>query len=65
MSTRIFVLIASLIFLTVSIVQSFRIFFEWQILVGDFVTPMWMTYVVVILAYYLTFTGFKIYLRKP
>ncbi len=60
MNQKNFILIASLIFLTIGIVQSFRVFFEWEIKVGNFITPMWMTYVVVILAFYLSFTGFRL-----
>ncbi len=61
MNQKNFILIASLIFLTIGIVQSFRVFFEWEIKVGNFITPMWMTYVVVVLAYYLAYSGFRFY----
>lgn len=60
MNKKVFILIASTIFLIIGIVQSFRVIFEWEIKVGNFITPMWMTYVVVVLAYYLSFTGFRL-----
>lgn len=61
MNKKVFILIASTIFLIIGIVQSFRVVFEWEIKVGNFITPMWMTYVVVVLAYYLSFAGFILY----
>lgn len=61
MNKKVFILIASTIFLIIGIVQSFRVIFEWEIKVGNFITPMWMTYVVVVLAYYLAYSGFRFY----
>jgi hypothetical protein len=54
-----FVSIAAFVFLGVGIIHGLRLMYDWGVMVGQVVVPMWVSWVAVLLCAYLTFQGFK------
>jgi len=51
--------IASTLFLLVGILHFIRIINGWELILGDYMIPMWMSWVAVALLGYLTIRGFS------
>ncbi|HEY9583772.1 MAG TPA: hypothetical protein VJI66_02310 [Candidatus Paceibacterota bacterium] len=62
MTKKDFLSIVSALFLIIGIIHLIRIVSGWDVQVGDLMIPVWASWVGVIVAFYLSFQGFK--LRK-
>ncbi len=50
----------SFLFLIIGIVHALRLFNAWEAQIGDFTVPIWASWVAVLVAFYLSFQGFKL-----
>jgi len=55
-----FVFIVSVIFLIIGVAHIFRVLGGWQVQVGNLAIPIWASWIAVILAFYLSFQGFRL-----
>jgi len=62
-SERMLVTIVGLIFLVVAVVHAVRLVFGWDIIVGDLVVPLWLSWVGVAFAAYLSYASFHFAVR--
>lgn len=62
-SERTLVTIVGLIFLVVAAVHAVRLVFGWDILVGDLVVPLWLSWAAVLFAAYLSYASFHFAVR--
>ncbi|OGI95744.1 hypothetical protein A2917_00280 [Candidatus Nomurabacteria bacterium RIFCSPLOWO2_01_FULL_42_17] len=54
-----FVYVVSVIFLIIGILHILRLLNGWEAQIGSFVIPMWISFVAVVVAFYLSFQGFR------
>ncbi len=59
MTQRTFNLAAGTIFLIVAILHALRLFFGWPFIIGTWTAPMWLSWVGVIVAGFLAYSGFS------
>jgi len=57
-------MVASLIFLVVAIVHLLRLALGWNVILGDFAVPMWLSWFGVVIAGYLSYASFHFARRK-
>lgn len=55
-----FVSVVSAVFLIIGVIHVLRIFGGWEAQIGSSVVPMWISYVAVVIAFYLSFQGFRL-----
>lgn len=55
-----FVSIVSFLLFIISVLHILRVFYGWESQIGNFVVPMWFSYVAVLLTGYLSFQGFRL-----
>ena len=55
-----FVSVASVIFLIIGVLHGLRLFYGWVAQIGSFVVSMWLSWAAVLLAFYLSFQGFRL-----
>lgn len=55
-----FVSVVSVIFLIIGVVHALRVFGGWVVEVGSVTVPMWISWVAVVVAFYLSFQGFRL-----
>lgn len=61
MNTRIYAFTSSLVFLLFALVHALRLYGQWNVVVGDWVIPMWASVAGVLVGGYLSFQGFLLY----
>ena len=62
-SERKLLLIAGLVFLIVAVVHGARLVFGWTLFVGDLNIPLWLSWLGVVVAAYLSYASFHFALR--
>ena len=60
MSEKKFLIISGLIFLVVAVIHVLRLALGWQVTIGDWSVPMWVSWVACVLAGYLAYEGLKL-----
>lgn len=64
MKNKTYFYISTLIFLIVGIVHLLKIVFGFKIWIGGFSFPIWLSWVEVVVAFYLAFVGFKLGIKS-
>lgn len=59
MSKKNFFAVSGTLFLLIAIVHLFRLLQGWPVLIGNFVVPIWASWVAVIAGLYLSYQGLK------
>lgn len=59
MNSKTYSLISGIIFLIVGIVHLLRVLNDWPLSISDFSVPMWASWVGVVVAGYLAYSGLK------
>jgi hypothetical protein len=59
MSIKTFSLVAGVVFGIVALVQILRIALAWEVVIGGWTAPMWFSWIAVIVAGFLSFTGLR------
>jgi hypothetical protein len=59
MSKSTFSSLAAVIFLIVAIAHVLRLVFKWDVTVGGWMVPMWLSAVAAVIAAYLAYEGFR------
>ena len=59
MSIKTFSLVAGVIFGIVALVQILRIVLAWDVVIGGWAAPMWFSWIAVLVAGFLSFTGLR------
>jgi hypothetical protein len=54
-----FTALAGTIFLIVAVAHALRLIFKWQVIVAGWYVPMWLSAVVIVIAAYLAYEGFR------
>lgn len=57
-----FVSVVSFIFLIIGVLHALRLFYGWEAQIGNVAISMWASWAAVLVAFYLSFQGFR--LRK-
>ena len=60
MSKNTFTLLAGAIFLIVAVAHALRLIFKWEVVIGGWQVPMWLSAVALVIAAYLAYEGFRI-----
>jgi len=55
-----FLSVVSFIFLIVGIVHAMRLFNGWEVQIGDLMLPVWVSWIGVVVAFYLSYSGFRL-----
>ncbi|OGI59500.1 hypothetical protein A2814_03125 [Candidatus Nomurabacteria bacterium RIFCSPHIGHO2_01_FULL_38_19] len=55
-----FVFVVSAVFLIIGVIHVLRVFGGWEVQIENSVIPMWVSWVAVIVAFYLSFQGFRL-----
>lgn len=63
MSIKSFCLAAGVVFGIVTLVQILRIVMAWDVVIGGWAAPMWFSWIAVIVAGFLSFTGLRFAVR--
>lgn len=58
MTHKSYTLIVSVIFVVIAILHLLRIVFRWDVMIGGWLVPQWVSWVAVIFAAYLGYEGF-------
>ncbi len=61
MSVRTYALTSSIIFFVVVALQLLRLVMQWDVVIGDWHMPMWASLVAVLVAGFMSFTGFRLF----
>ena len=64
MSKKTFLVIAGLIFLLVTVIHALRIALGWQVTIGSWNVPMWVSWIALVIAGFLSYKGLK-HARNP
>ena len=64
MSKRTFLVIAGLIFLLVAVIHALRLALGWQVTISSWNVPMWVSWVALVIAGFLSYKGLK-HSRNP
>jgi hypothetical protein len=59
MSIKTFALVAGVVFGAVTLVQILRIVMAWQVMIGGQAVPMWFSWIAIVVAGFLSFTGLR------
>jgi len=59
MSIKTFSLVAGVVFAVVALVQILRIVMAWEVVIGGWAAPMWFSWIAVVVAGFLSFTGLR------
>ena len=59
MSKKNFFAVSGTVFLLIALVHLFRILQDWQVIIGDYTLPVWMSWAAVIAGLYLSYQGLK------
>jgi len=60
MSEKKFLIISGLIFLVVAVIHVLRLALGWQVIIGDWAVPMWVSWVACVIAGFLAYVGWKL-----
>jgi hypothetical protein len=60
MSKSTYFLVSGAIFLVIAAVHGLRMLFKWEVVVGGWQAPLWVSAVGFVFAAYLTFEGFRL-----
>jgi hypothetical protein len=60
MKQRTFFLITATLFSLIALLHALRLLRGWQVTIGDMMIPLWVSWVGLIVAGYLTYEGFKL-----
>jgi hypothetical protein len=60
MTQRTFFLIAAAVFSLIALGHAIRLFFRWQVTIGDVVVPLWVSWIGLAIAGYLSYEGFRL-----
>lgn len=61
MTVRSYAAISSIIFLLVAILQLLRVVLNWDVMISGWHVPTWASIVAVVVAGFLSFTGFRLF----
>lgn len=61
MNTRSYAITSSLIFFLVALVHAVRLYKQWNVVVGDWPIPMWVSVLGLIVGGYLSLQGYLLY----
>ena len=61
MTVRNYALMSSIIFFLVSVLQLLRLVMQWDVVIGNWHVPMWASIIAVLVAGFLSFSGFRLY----
>jgi hypothetical protein len=64
MSEKTFTTVASVIFVFVALIQVLRVFYGWPVAIGGWSVPMWISWVIVVIAGALSYLGISLAMRK-
>ncbi|MBI2108762.1 MAG: hypothetical protein HYT93_01090 [Parcubacteria group bacterium] len=60
MSLKDHVVVSSVIFLVIFVLHGLRLFLGWDVMLGGWEMPMWTSWIVLVLAGYLSYSGFVV-----
>jgi hypothetical protein len=60
MTQRVFSLITATLFSLIALLHALRLLRGWQVTIGDIVVPVWVSWIGLAIAGYLTYQGFKL-----
>jgi hypothetical protein len=61
MTVRTYAVTSGIIFLLVAVLHLFRLILQWNVVIGDWHFPMWVSVVAVLVAGFLSFAGFRLF----
>jgi hypothetical protein len=64
MTVRNYAITSSIIFFLVAILHLLRFIFQWNVMIGGWQVPMWASIVAVLVAGFLGFAGFRLFLAQ-
>lgn len=60
MKAKTFFYTTGVIFFIVGSVHLWRLIFQWELMLGNWMVPMWLSALLFLLAYFLAFTGLRL-----
>lgn len=60
MGEKHFTFVTGLIFLLIAILHVLRLVYGWKAVIGGWMVPMWLSWVALVIAAYLAYTGFRL-----
>lgn len=63
-SERTLLILAGLVFLVVTVVHLLRLAFGWELALGDFIVPLWLSWFGICIAGYLSYSSFHFAFRR-
>lgn len=64
MKTKIYLVIVSIIFLVIGLSHLIRAFLQWPASINNLNIPIWLSYIVAIIALLLSYSGFRLVNKK-
>jgi len=64
MKTKTYLVIASIIFLIIGVLQLIRAVIQWPASINNFSLPVWLSYVLAIIALFMAYSGFRLINKK-
>ncbi|OAI45925.1 hypothetical protein AYO44_12265 [Planctomycetaceae bacterium SCGC AG-212-F19] len=60
MSVRTYAITSSIIFFLVAVLQLLRLVMQWEVVIGGWQAPMWVSIIAVLVAGFMSFAGFRL-----
>jgi hypothetical protein len=65
MTPRVFVLVSSGLFALIAVVHALRLVYGWRVTLGEWAVPVWVSWVGLLIAGYLSYQGFVLKNKTP
>ena len=65
MTPRVFVLVSSSLFALIAVVHALRLVYAWPVTLAEWAVPVWLSWVGLIIAGYLSYQGFVLRNKTP
>jgi hypothetical protein len=65
MTPRMFVLVSSCLFASIAVVHALRLAYGWRVTLGEWAIPIWVSWVGLLVAGYLSYQGFVLKNKEP
>ncbi len=60
MTHKAFIVVSGVIFTAVAFVHALRVAFKWEVIIGGWVLPIWLSVVGLLVAAYLAYTAYRL-----
>lgn len=61
MTVRTYALTSSIIFFLVAVLQLLRLVMQWDVVIGGWQVPMWVSIIAILVAGFMSFAGFRLF----